>query len=197
MVALGDSSIAGIGADDVRGCLAVQTAQHAADAVGDPVHVLGLGVSGARTGDVLQQARVLDPADPPDVLLVVVGANDIAHITSPWRYARDVRDLYTGLHDLLGAPVVACSLPQMRAMTIVGAPLREAAVTHGRLLGLLQRRVIEPIPGVTHVDARAEAGPGFLSDPATISPDGYHPSTRGYALLAASLGPAVVRALGD
>lgn len=196
LAALGDSSVAGIGADDTAGCLPVQVAQRAADETGRSVHVRGYGVSGARTVDVREQVDALDPGAPPDVVLVVVGANDIAHATSPRRYTTDVATLYRRIRERVDAPVVACSLPEMRAVTLIGRPLRSVAVAHGRLLGRLQRRVLEQLPDVEWVDALRQAGPGFLADPSTMSRDGYHPSASGYALLAACLGPAVARAAG-
>lgn len=195
LAALGDSSIAGIGADRVTDCLAVQIGQRVADAAGRPVQVHGHGVSGARTADVATtQLAALDPRDPPDVVVVVVGANDIVHATPPWRYRRDVTRLYASLRAHLGAPVVACSLPEIRAISLVGHPLRDVAAVYGRALGVVQRRAIARIPGVTLVDARRDAGPAFLRLPAAMAADGFHPSTVGYTLLADSLAPAVSRA---
>lgn len=196
LAALGDSSIAGIGADDLHGCLAVQVARRVAEDTGRAVEVRGYGVSGARTADVLDQVAVMDAEPPPHVVLVVVGANDIAHATPPWRYAEDVRRLYRAVRARCDVPVVASSLPEMRAIRLVGRPLRDVAVANGRLLGVLQRRAVAAVPGVRWVDARREAGPGFLGDPRTMSADGYHPSAAGYALLAASLGPALTQAVG-
>lgn len=195
LAALGDSSIAGVGADRVADCLAVQIAQRLADAAGRPVHVHGHGVSGARTADVAAaQVAALDPRDPPDVVVVVVGANDIVHVTPPWRYHDDVTRLYAGLRAHVDVPVVACSLPEVRAISLVGHPLRDVAVAYGRALGVLQRRAIDRIAGVTLVDARQDAGPSFLRLPETMAADGFHPSTQGYRLLAESLAPAVSRA---
>lgn len=192
LAALGDSSIAGVGADRVTDCLAVQIAQRLADAAGRPVHVRGHGVSGARTADVARtQLAALDPCDPPDVVVVVVGANDIVHATPPWRYRRDVTRLYSDLRAHLDVPVVACSLPEIRAISLVGHPLRDVAVAYGCALGVLQRRAIQRIRGVTLVDARRDAGPAFLRLPDAMAVDGFHPSTAGYRLLAESLAPAV------
>ena len=197
LAALGDSSIAGVGADRVADCLAVQIAQRLADETARPVHVRGYGVSGARTADVTEaQVAALDPRHPPDVVVVVVGANDIVHATPPWRYGRDVVRLYADLRRRVTSPVVACSLPEVRAISLVGHPLRDVAIAYGRALGMLQRRAIRQVPGVTLVDARREAGPAFLRRPAAMAVDGFHPSTVGYALLADSLAPAVSDVLG-
>jgi lysophospholipase L1-like esterase len=198
LVALGDSSIAGVGADRLEGCLAVQIGQQVADATGRLVHVRALGVSGARTADVTAtQVPVLDADDPPDAVIVVVGMNDIVHVTSPWAYHRAVRHLHTELRAVLDAPVIVCSMPEIRALTIVGHPLRDVAVAYGRMLGWIQRRVVLPLADVAFVDARRSAGPIFLDLPEAVSVDGFHPSSRGYALLADALAPAVGAALAS
>jgi lysophospholipase L1-like esterase len=196
LVALGDSSVAGIGADRLEGCLAVQIGQRVADATGRRVHVRALGVSGARTADVTAaQVTALDPDDPPDAVIVIVGMNDIVHATPPWAYRRAVRRLYTDLGARLDAPVIVCSMPEVRALTIVGHPLRDIAVVYGQVLGWIQRRAVRPLAGVAFVDARRSAGPAFLELPDAVSVDGFHPSSRGYELLADALAPAVSTAL--
>ncbi len=195
LAALGDSSIAGVGAVRLSGCLAVQVAQRVAASCGRPVDVRGYGASGARTADVTRQALDVDPAEPPDAILVVVGANDVAHLTPPWRYARAVASANRDLRGRFGVPVIVCSLPEFRVITVVGMPLRLLAVGYGRLLGTVQQWVLRRVPGVWWVDARRQAGPTFRRLPHAMSPDGYHPSDLGYALLADALAPAVVAGL--
>ena len=198
LVALGDSSVAGIGADRLEGCLAVQIGQRVADTTGRRVHVRALGVSGARTADVAaRQVTALDDRAPPDAVIVVAGMNDIVHVTSPWAYGRAVRHLYTTLRDRLDAPVIVCSLPELRTLTIVGHPLRDIAVAYGRMLGWIQRRVVRRVADVEFVDARRSAGPAFRQLPEALSIDGFHPSSRGYELLADALAPAVSAALAS
>jgi lysophospholipase L1-like esterase len=196
LAALGDSSIAGIGGDRVEDCLAVQIGARVAEATGRRVHVRGYGVSGARTSDVAaRQVAALAAAPPADAVVVVVGANDVVHVTPPWRYRWAVTDLYAQLIRLVDAPVVACSLPEVRAITIVGHPLRDVATVYGRVLDSVQRRTLRAMPGVAFVDARRQVGRIFLRRPEAMARDGFHPSRIGYALLAVALAPAVVGAL--
>ncbi len=195
LVALGDSAIAGVGATRLSGCLAVQLAEHVAAGCGRPVSVHAHGMSGARTADVARQMLELEPADPPDAIVVVVGTNDVAHTTPPWRYARAVAQVHRDLRDRFRVPVIACSLPEFRVITAVGTPLRQLAVGYGLLLSGLQRLVLWRMPGVWWVDARRLAGPAFLRLPQAMSRDGYHPSDLGYSLLAEALAPGVVAAL--
>lgn len=196
LAALGDSAVAGVGADRLDGCIAVQIAGRVARTRREAVHIRGHGVSGARTADVTRlQVRALDPADPPDAVIVVVGTNDVAHCTAPWRYARAVAHLHRTLRARVGVPVVYCSLPEFRAITIVDGPLRLLLIGYGRALGALQRRVLDGRPGAWRVDARRTAGAAFLTQRDAMCADGYHPSALGYGLLADALAPAVIAAL--
>lgn len=199
LLALGDSSVAGIGADRLEGCLAVQVAQRVADTTGQPVRVRGYGMSGARTADVAaSQVTALDTRDGADAVVVVVGMNDIVHATPPWAYRSAVLDLYEQLRERLDdVPVVACSLPEVRSITIVGHPLRDIAATYGRLLSRIQRQAVRRVPNVAFVDARRSVGPAFLRRPEAMSVDGFHPSTLGYGLLADALAPTISTALGS
>ena len=52
LAVLGDSTVAGVGSPTEAETLAVLVAQRVADALGRPVHVVGHGVSGARTATV-------------------------------------------------------------------------------------------------------------------------------------------------
>lgn len=196
LVALGDSSVAGVGATRLSTCLAVQIAERVALATGCSVHVRGYGVSGARTVDVALQVQELGTWPRPDAIVVVVGANDVAHATPPWRYVRALHTVYGALRERLDSPVIACSLPEFRVMTVVGAPLRVVAVGYGLLLGRLQRLTLERRAGVRWVDGRRLAGPAFRLRHEAMAADGYHPSDLGYTLLADALAPAVVTAVG-
>lgn len=192
LAALGDSSIAGVGAERVADCLAVQIGQRLADRTGRVVRVRGYGVSGARTADVADaQVPALDRTSPPDAVVVVVGANDIVHVTPPWQYQHDLTRLLAALRARVHVPIVLCSLPEVRAISLVGHPLRDVAIAYGRMLDVIQRRAVRDAAGVTLVDARRQAGPVFLRRPDAMAEDGFHPSGVGYALLAGSLAPAV------
>jgi hypothetical protein len=95
---------------------------------------------------------------------VVVGMNDIVHATPPWAYRSAVLDLYKQLRERLNdVPVVACSLPEVRSITIVRHPLRDIAATYGRLLGRIQRHSVRRVPNVAFVDARRSVGPVAMS----------------------------------
>ncbi|WP_448061235.1 SGNH/GDSL hydrolase family protein [Cellulomonas hominis] len=193
MAAFGDSSTAGVGVDHVRDALPVQVAQRVADATGRPVHVMGYARSGARTVDVLTR-QIPRVRRAPDISLLVVGTNDVTHVTSLVALARASGDLLDAL-GALGAPVVMSSLPEFRAMRLLPHPLMEAVLGYGTVVGAVQRRAAGPQPRVRLVDVSRAVGREFIADGHMMSADSFHPSAAGYGRIADILAPAVLAAL--
>ena len=195
MAVIGDSAVAGVGAATVEGSLAIQVAVRVAAAVGRPVYVDGFGVSGARTADVRAQQVPRLAAARHDVVVTVVGTNDVVRLTPPPVVARETDALLRDLAAVAGAPVVFCSLPEIRCIPVLGVPLREVAAAYAAAVTRAQLVALRRHPQATYVDARRLCGPLFARRPDMISADGFHPSPAGYGLIADALAPAVVRAL--
>ncbi|MHB1063864.1 MAG: SGNH/GDSL hydrolase family protein [Georgenia sp.] len=193
LATFGDSAMAGVGVHHVRDTLPVQLAQRVADAAGRPVHVTGYARSGARTHDVLTR-QVPRVRRAPDVSVVVVGTNDVTHVTTPAALARMSGALLDAL-GTLGAPIVMSSLPQFRAMRLLPHPLMEAALGYGAVVGRVQRRAVAPRPRVRLVDVASAVGGEFVADQRTMSADSFHPSAVGYGRIADALAPAVLAAI--
>ena len=193
LAAFGDSAVAGVGVEHAKDSLPVQLAQRVADGLARRVHVVGYGRSGARTADVLA-AQIPLARGGPDVSVLLVGTNDVTHVTPLHRLARGSDALLEALLDL-GGPVVMSGLPEFRALTAVPHPLREAAIAYGALVRAVQRRRALIHPGVHLVDVRCAVGAEFVSEPATMSADSFHPSAAGYARIADAMAPTVVAVL--
>lgn len=110
LVALGDSAMAGVGVGQLSETLPVQVATRAAAATGRPVHVVSHAVSGARTADVLN-TQVRRVAGRPDVVMLLVGTNDVTHFAPRRALGGQTTALLAALNRL-GAPVVMSSLPE-------------------------------------------------------------------------------------
>ncbi|OZB87583.1 MAG: hypothetical protein B7X41_12595 [Microbacterium sp. 14-71-5] len=193
IAAFGDSAMAGVGVADAVQALPAQIAQRVADATGRRVHVVGYAVSGARTRDV----RALQlPAlrQDPDVSVLVVGTNDVTHMARLDSLQRETEALLDALTGS-GRPVVMSSLPEFRAMRALGHPLRGVAHGYGSLVRQVHRRAAAGRSRVTLVDVCGSVGWEFVTDPATMSADRFHPSARGYGRIADAMAPAVVAAL--
>jgi lysophospholipase L1-like esterase len=194
LLALGDSGMAGVGVTQPAAALPAQIAQRVAARTGRPVHVVSHAQPGARTYDVL--TKQLTPGlGLPDVVVLLVGANDVTHLTRPRQLAEDTANLLARLHRL-GAPVVMSSLPEFEAMRSVPIVLRAVL----RLRAVLVRRVhvravLDAGTCIDLVDVRGLVGREFLTNADLMSPDRFHPSEAGYSRIAEVLAPAVLAAV--
>lgn len=192
---LGDSTAAGVGADAIADALPVLIAERVAQRIGRPVHVVGHGVSGARTADVRrEQLGRLD--DDVDAIVIAVGSNDVLHLTPTPRLQDQTRDLLEDAH-ATGAPVVLGGIPRFAGVTALGRPLRDVTDRFAAIQREAQRRAAAPVDGAVFVDIAALASPRFAGRPESFSSDDFHPSTVGYGFWADALAPAVVSAVGD
>ena len=187
---LGDSIAAGAGAS------------RAADALG-PRLVTGLAargvdattqvyaVSGARSSALRGQVdRALTWA--PHLAVVVIGANDLTHRTPPAQAASALEDAVRRLRSA-GVEVVVAPAPDLSAVPQVPSGLR--AVLQAASTQLRDHQ----IAGTTAADGHVADGDGttsraFAADPALFSADRFHPSSRGYAVIAEALLPVVYAA---
>lgn len=192
--ALGDSGMAGVGVTRPASALPALIAQRVAASTGRPVHVVSHAQAGARTQDVLVKQLALD-LGKPDVVVLLVGTNDVTHMSPTRQLAGDTALVLSRLHSI-GAPVVMSSLPEFGAMRAVPPLLRTALRTRAALVGRIHRRaVLEAGGGVNLVDVRGLLGREFLTDPSLVSPDRFHPSRAGYSRIADVLAPAVIAAV--
>ena len=194
MVMLGDSTVAGLGAPTVEESLPVQTAQRVADLLSRPVEVRGLGVSGARTSDVtLGQIPWVESAD---VVVIVIGSNDVTHLTRPWAFDDQTRQMLTAAVDRAdGAPVVLGGIPLFGSATALAQPLRAVVGAYATPLRNIQKDVADTLDDVTFVNIAEQASPRFRGVPEAMSADGFHPAPVGYGFWADALAPAIVTAV--
>ena len=178
MVWLGDSTAAGVGATTAGTAIP----RRVAVALDRPIDLTSLAVSGDRVADVVRDQVDRLAALEPDVVLVSVGANDVAHLTS----RRSFRSAYEQLVAAMPADalLVLLGVPDMGAPPRFAQPLRAIAGLRGRQLDGVVRSVAREA-GAVHVDIAGTTGPVMRSDPDRyFAPDRYHPSDDGYALWA-------------
>lgn len=206
LVFLGDSLAAGVGAPTASESLPALVAGRVADRIGRSVHVVGHGVSGERTAGVTA-TQVPLVRGPVDVVVVVIGSNDVTGLTPPWDLYRDTRELLAAVNSAAvgragGPPVVLTGIPLFGG-PLLRPPLLWVAAAYAKVLRGIQRRAARrPVGpgatsapgGVTLVEIAREASPRFAGRPEAMSGDGYHPSPVGYGFWADAIAPAVVEA---
>lgn len=193
-VLMGDSSAAGVGVT-----LAAQTpgavmAHQLSIALNRPVQLRCPAVPGALSaGLVAQVASIV--SNPPDLVLIFVGANDITHRTrtsvAVAQLDRAVRDLVTS-----GAKVVVGTCPDLSSLEGMQPPLRWITQFWCRELAAAQTiaAVRAGARTVSLVNTlRAEFGSRSHE---FFAEDRFHPSAAGYLRAAEAMLPSLIEALG-
>jgi lysophospholipase L1-like esterase len=186
---LGDSTSVGYGtrtADELPGVL---LARGIAAATGRIVDLVSHGLTGARTSDLSRQLeRCL--ADPPDVAVILVGANDLRDMVPPRRSAaqlgRAVRALTSS-----GVPVVVGTCPDFGVITAIPQPLRSVLSTWSLRLAALQERATVAAGGEAVALGRL-VSPQFVGNPEMFASDHFHPSGAGYERAMIALLPVAI-----
>lgn len=196
IVVLGDSTAAGLGADTREQTIGAIVATGVAALLGRPVELTNRAVVGAQSSDLERQlATALEAVTHPDVVLVLIGANDVTHRIDR---AVAVRALETTVRRAraLGAEVVVGTCPDLGTVEPLAQPLRGLARRWSRDLAAAQTVAVVEAGGRT-VSLGDLLGPEFAAAPREMfSDDRFHPSPAGYARTAAVLLPSVCAALG-
>ena len=193
-VVLGDSTAAGLGAGSADYAYATVLSERLGQD-GWRVQMTGVGVSGARTADVLNE-QVAEAAElRPDLVFVGIGANDVTHMTSLDEVRSDMKEIIRGLTDT-GARVVVAGAPDMRAAAW-REPLRSIAGWRGRQVAAAVEDAAEE-EGVPAVPLAKLTAPFFASDPEdAYGEDEFHPGPGGYRRWADAIYPYLAKALAD
>jgi lysophospholipase L1-like esterase len=194
---LGDSIAYGQGASAPADTAA---ARLAADLAGRGIttDLRMFAVPGARSDALAGQVQRALPWRPR-LALIIIGANDLTRLIPPQRAAAHlgaaVRQLRTA-----GAEVVVAPAPDLSVVPWVPPQMRLAVRTASTVLHQAQARAALAA-GAQVADIAMSSAAGFAADPSLFSPDRFHPSSAGYAIIAAALAPAVrtaaAAALGD
>lgn len=194
-VVLGDSTSAGIGSGGADKAYPTLLAQRLADDTGRRVELTVLGISGARTADVLDD-QVPQVADlDPDLVFVGIGANDVTHFTPLDEIKGDMADILDRIART-GAEIAVAGAPDMRVYAWL-QPLRYITYLRGR-------QVTDAIEEVAHkkdvavVELAEETGRFFAEEPqAHFSEDEFHPSPLGYRRWADAIYPVLRPLVGS
>jgi len=185
-VALGDSTVEGIGASSPEHTY-VSRVHARLRSVYPEARLANLGVSGATSAHVL--LRQLDRAIElgPDLVTLSIGPNDITGRVSVETYDKNLETILGRLTDETTAVVVANLIPDLAVTPrFKGSPEQDAVAARTvRFNEALARRA--RARGVQLVDLYTASQREVSRRPELVGPDGYHPSDAGYARWAALL----------
>ena len=197
LVLMGDSLAVGYGSEDPAETVGVILANELVESSERPVQLENVARVGAESVDLLGQLTLVhELPSPPDVAVIIVGANDAMHLR-PLR--ESLGALRTTIVDLrgMGARVVLASCPDLGTVRPFFEPLRYFAHWLSRLLATSQT-IVALRAGARTVSLADSLGPLFRKDPSTMfsQMDHLHPSGLGYRHAAEVLLPSVRAAAG-
>ncbi|MCU1534880.1 MAG: hypothetical protein JWR53_1361 [Glaciihabitans sp.] len=181
-VAIGDSTAQGIGASAPFRSYVGEIAKHVHETTGKSVRVVNLGVSGATIYGAYTTQLPQIAALEPDILTVMIGANNIAAFDEA-AFEKDLRRLYAQLPDT----AIVSDVPSFYL------PPRETRVrAANRILHrLAAERGFETVVPLYRVSRRQGAW-GMMTQ---FAGDLFHPNDRGYTAWARAFFPPVDAAL--
>jgi lysophospholipase L1-like esterase len=193
IVFLGDSMAAGVGAPLIEDSLPFVCATLVGETLGRPVHVVGHAIGGAKAATTrAEQVPLL--TGQPDAVVLVVGGNDVLHLTPPLLFQAEMRALVRDVRAITPGAIVLTGSPGVRTSPALGHPLRELGATYAAFLHAVQRRIARR-EGAHFADIKGLVSHRFARERPLFAEDEFHPSPAGYAVLAQALAPAIVEAL--
>ncbi len=178
-VALGDSTVAGIGASSPEkhyvGVLYARLRE-----VYPQARLTNLGVSGATSADVVrgQLRRAVELR--PQLVTLSIGPNDITQGKDAEQYEQNIETIFRTLARETEATVVVNLIPDMAIAPRFTADQKAAVGRQAQLFNDVLRRQGERY-GVELVDLYTASQREAPQHPEWLSGDAYHPSDAGYA----------------
>lgn len=197
LVALGESTVAGVGVDTHKEGFTGTLAKALA--------TMGNGVAWsvhARSGYTARQLREKTLSniehDKADIVVVGIGANDAFKLNTPKRWRQDTHRLIEAIKGKFGdSPIVFANMPPIKAFPAF-TPLIKFVV--GNLASILGKELEKVVARHGHVyfysrDIELGHWQGFLPDNASLADffsDGVHPSKMAYQAWAKDLGRYII-----
>ncbi|WP_375477103.1 SGNH/GDSL hydrolase family protein [uncultured Jatrophihabitans sp.] len=193
---LGDSTAAGYGVHRDLDTPGAQIAIGISEAARRPVHLSNIAVVGAESADLAVQVEALRAArgDRPELVIMMIGANDVTGGMKPADCVPYLADAVDGLREL-GAEVVVGTCPDLGTLRPLAQPLRSYARRLSRNLARAQTVAVVGAGGRT-VSLGDLLGPLFTTNPEYFAEDQFHPSAAGYFEAAQAVLPSCLDALG-
>ncbi len=192
LLVLGESTVAGVGVDTRDQAIACRTATAVGKTMARPVRWHAVGRIGMMVHQLRREYLGGVACLSPDLIMICVGVNDVLHLRSPKRYARELRGLIADLRELFGdIPVMIAGIAPLGLFPAIPQPLRYILGLRARVLDRAAGRLTRSLYRTSHCPTPA---PADLIR-ALFAGDGFHPNTLGYALMSDLLGNCAVHCL--
>lgn len=180
-LAIGESTVAGIGAETHAEALTGQFAKHLSKNLEKNVEWHALGHSGITVRRTLDELIPNHPDKEFDAILIALGANDVFKINSPESFRKDMSELLNILREKNPkAKIFMANVPMVRDFLALPNPLRYILSRLAKLHHFNAIDLVSPMPEVYYYEDVGKVKDDFFSD-------GIHPSAHGYDLWAEAM----------
>lgn len=184
-VALGDSTVEGIGASDFSKTYPFLV-YRALKQYRRNVQFFNLGKAGAKTEDLIQNQLQQTIQLSPDIITISIGANDIFKRKGAKHFEKNLLEIIDQLKQNTTATIVISAIPDFAAARAIPKVLKQYCRIQGKRFNAIIERATDN-KRVIFVDFHLHTK--IMGDryPEIISSDGLHPSDIGYALWAQAI----------
>lgn len=181
LLAVGESTVAGVGATNHADALGGQLAKYLSLELGKSACWHVLGESGITVGETLQRLVPELPEVKMDFVVVALGGNDTFKVSSPNRWRNGMTKLVRILREKYpNATILLANTPRVIDFTALPATLKFVLWRVSKLHHENAKQIAAGFENVFYYDEAGAVGDGFFSD-------GIHPSAHGYALWAEAM----------
>lgn len=176
LLAIGESTVAGIGAETHSDALAGQLAKFLSLHTGKSVRWHAIGESGITARETLQRLVPVLPETEMDLVVIGLGGNDAFKVNSPNRWRRDMTALIEKIRGKYpSAAILLTNTPMIIDFPVLPQPLKFFLWRISRLHHDAIKSATGAMENVFYFDEAERVNENFFSD-------GVHPSAYGYAL---------------
>lgn len=191
LLAIGESTVAGVGARNHAEALGGQLAKYLALELSKSVRWHVLGESGITVNETLERLVPYLPNAPMDFVVVALGGNDTFKISSPNRW----RSGMTKLLEILRlkyphAVILLANTPRVMDFTALPTTLKMVLWRVSHLHHENAKNLAGEHENVYYYDEAGAVEDGFFAD-------GVHPSAHGYALWAKAMIESLTRKMSE
>lgn len=181
LLAIGESTVAGVGADNHAEALGGQLAKFLSLETNKSVRWHILGESGITARETLQRLVPHLPEIQMDIVVVALGGNDTFKVSSPNRWRVDMTKLMTILKGKYpNAKILMANTPRVIDFSVLPASLKFVLWRISLLHHENAKNLERAMENVFYFDEAKRVGAEFFSD-------GVHPSAQGYAMWAEAM----------
>ena len=174
LLAIGESTVAGVGAKTHQEALTGQFAKHLSRKTGKSVHWHALGESGITIRRTLETLVPEIPAEDFDVIVVALGGNDVFTLNSPQNFRRSMSELIKILRKKNPeAKIFLANVPMVRDFIGMPHPLKYVLTKLAKLQHFNSIEFVSEFENVYYFEEVEPVEDDFFSD-------GIHPSNTGY-----------------